>query len=75
MPRTDDAAAHTSNWRMVLFIDGTLGVLVSVAGLVLAVAVNAGAGIAVVIIGAGYTALVGARARRWARLRREAGAG
>jgi hypothetical protein len=75
MRGTDDSAAHASNWRTVLVVDGTLGMLVSVAGLVLAFAVNPVAGAAAAAVGAGYTALVGARARRWARLRREAPGG
>jgi len=57
MPRTDDSAAYAGNWRAVLAFDAVLGVV----------------GILVVAVGAAYTALVGARARRWARLRREAG--
>jgi hypothetical protein len=73
MPRTDDSAAYAGNWRAVLAFDATLGVVTSAAGLVIALAVSAVVGILVVAVGAAYTALVGARARRWARLRREAG--
>jgi len=57
----------------VLAFDAVLGVVTSLAGLVIALAVSAVVGILVVAVGAAYTALVGARARRWARLRREAG--
>ena len=73
MPRTDDSAAYAGNWRAVLAFDAVLGVLTSIAGFVIALAVSAVVGILVVALGAAYTALVGARARRWARLRREAG--
>jgi len=73
MPRTDDSAAYAGNWRAVLAFDAVVGVVTSLAGLVLALAVSAVVGILVVAVGAAYTALVGARARRWARLRREAG--
>jgi len=73
MPRTDDSAAYAGNWRAGLAFDAVLGVVTSLAGLVIALAVSAVVGILVVAVGAAYTALVGARARRWARLRREAG--
>jgi hypothetical protein len=73
MRRTDDSAAYAGNWRAVLTFDAILGVVTSGAGLVIALAVSAVVGILVVAVGAAYTALVGARARRWARLRREAG--
>jgi hypothetical protein len=73
MPRTDDSAAYASNWRAVLALDAVIGVVTSVAGLVIALAISAVVGILVVAVGAAYTALVGARARRWARLRREGG--
>jgi hypothetical protein len=73
MRRTDDSAAYADNWRAVLAFDAVLGVVTSLAGLVITLAVSAVVGILVVAVGATYTALVGARARRWARLRREAG--
>jgi hypothetical protein len=73
MVRTDDSAALAPNWRRVLVVDAALGVIVSVAGVVLALLVSVAVGFLVVAVGAAYTALVGSRARRWARLRREAG--
>jgi hypothetical protein len=73
MPRTDDSAAYASNWRSVLAFDALIGVATSLAGLVIAVTVSVVVGMLVVALGAAYTALVGARARRWARLRRQAG--
>jgi hypothetical protein len=73
MPRTDDSAAYASNWRPVLALDAVIGVVTSLAGFVIALVVSIVVGGLVVALGAAYTALVGARARRWARLRREAG--
>ena len=70
--RTDDSTAHASNWRVVLGVDAVLGILVSLAGVAVAVWGNAAVGAAVAALGAGYVALVGARARRWSRLRRSA---
>ena len=73
MPRTDDSAAYAANWRTLLIVDAGLGVVVLVAGVALAVAVNVVVGTLVVAVGAAYTSLVASRARRWARLRRQAG--
>jgi hypothetical protein len=73
MPRTDDSAAHAANWRTLLVVDAGLGVVVIVAGVALAVAVNVVVGTLVLAVGAAYTSLVASRARRWLRLRRQAG--
>jgi hypothetical protein len=73
MRRTDDSAAYASNWRTVLAFDALIGVVTSLAGLILALAWSVVVGVLVVALGAAYTSLVGTRARRWARLRREAG--
>jgi hypothetical protein len=73
MPRTDDSAAHAANWRTLLIVDAGLGLVVLVAGVALAAAVNVVVGTLVVAVGAAYTALVASRARRWVRLRRQAG--
>ena len=40
MPRTDDSAAYAANWRTLLIVDAGLGVVVLVAGVALAVAVE-----------------------------------
>jgi hypothetical protein len=72
MPRTDDSAAHAANWRTLLIVDASLGLVVLVAGVALALAVNVVVGTLVVAVGAAYLALVASRARRWVRLRREA---
>ncbi len=71
--RTDDSAARAPNWKTVLAVDAAVGVIVSVAGVVLALVVNAAVGVVVIALGAAYSALVGSRARRWARIRRESG--
>jgi hypothetical protein len=73
MPRTDDSAALAANWRTVLVADAALGVIASLVGVVLILAVTVVGGVLLVAAGAWYSALVGLRARRWARLRREAG--
>ncbi len=70
MLRTDDSAAYASNWRAVLAVDALLGLVVALAGVAAALAVNVVVGTAMVALGAAYLALVGSRARRWARLRR-----
>jgi hypothetical protein len=70
MLRTDDSAAFASNWRAVLAVDAFVGLVVALAGVAAALAVNLVVGTAMVALGAGYLALVGSRARRWARLRR-----
>jgi hypothetical protein len=73
MPRTDDSAAHAANWRTLLIVDACLGLVVVIAGAAMAVAVNVVVGTLFVAVGALYVSLVAARARRWNRLRREAG--
>jgi hypothetical protein len=73
MPRTDDSAAFASNWRTVLAVDGSVGLTVVIGGAVLAVIANLLVGTMVVALGAAYLALVGSRARRWVRLRRQSG--
>jgi hypothetical protein len=73
MPRTDDSAAFASNWRTVLAVDGSVGLTVVIGGAALAVIANLLVGTMVVALGAAYLALVGSRARRWVRLRRQSG--
>lgn len=68
MPR--DAAAYASNWRVVLAVDAAVGVLASLAGVAVALLVSWAIGVALVVLGASYDALVAVRARRWSRLRR-----
>jgi hypothetical protein len=73
MLRTDDSAAYASNWRAVLAVDGAIGVIISLVGVVLALLLAAVVGLLVIALGAAYAALVVTRARRWSRLRRDAG--
>jgi hypothetical protein len=72
MVRLDDSAAFASNWRVVLAMDAALGAIVSMIGVVVAVAVSIAIGIVMVVAGVAYLALVGVRARRWQRMRRQA---
>jgi hypothetical protein len=70
MLRTDDSAAHASNWKVVLAVDASLGIVISVVGVALCFLYRAAVGLSFIALGSGYTATVGARARRWAQLRR-----
>jgi hypothetical protein len=71
--RTDHPAAFAANWRTVLLVDAAVGLVAVVAGVVLVLAVTVVGGLALTVAGAGYASLVAVRARRWARLRRDAG--
>jgi hypothetical protein len=76
MGRTDSSAgsaAYAANWRTVLLVDGAFGLVALIAGLVLALTVTIVGGVLLAVAGAGYAALVAVRARRWVRLRRQAG--
>ncbi len=75
MPRTDDSTAYAANWRSVLAVDAGLGAVVALVGVVVALSVNAALGVVLGASGAAYVALVGVRARRWARLRRSSESG
>jgi hypothetical protein len=74
MRKTDDTVAYASNWRMVLAFDAALGGVMLLVGAAIVVLglTNAIVGAVVAIAGAAYVGLVGARARRWLRLRRAA---
>ena len=65
-----DGAAYASNWRTVLAVDASLGVVLAALGVLAAVLVDPIAGMVLVAVGVGYLAAVGSRARRWSRLRR-----
>lgn len=66
---TDDRAAYAANWKTVLLVDAAIGWVVVFVGLFLANALG------LVLVGAGgaYLFLGLRRARRWKRLRAEAG--
>lgn len=66
----DDSAAYAVNWRVVLVADALVGVVVVIAGVVALLAWNAVVGAMLILVGAVYVGLIGARARRWSRLRR-----
>jgi hypothetical protein len=66
----NDAAAYASNWRTVLAVDAALGVVLAAFGVLAAVLVDPVAGVVLAAVGVGYLAAIGARARRWSRLRR-----
>ncbi len=74
MARSRDNAAYAANWRQVIAADAAVGALGVAVGLIVLFALNA------VVIGAGLAALgvvyllaVARRARRWLRLRADAG--
>jgi hypothetical protein len=73
MPRRDESAAYAANWRTVVAADALIGGATSVAGVVLALVLTIVGGVLLIAVGAWYLSLVGLRARRWARLRRDAG--
>jgi len=73
MRRTNDSAALAVNWRTVLAVDAAVGLVVLIAGLVVALAATVAGGVLLAVSGAAYASMVAVRARRWDRLRREAG--
>jgi hypothetical protein len=73
MPRRDDSAAYAANWHAVLAADAVIGVVTSIGGVVLALALTLVGGGLLIAVGAWYLSLVALRARRWAGLRRDAG--
>jgi hypothetical protein len=66
-------AALAPNWRTVLAVDASIGVLVSVAGIMLMLAWNLVVGSFIGACGLTYVVLVARRYGQWHRLRREAG--
>jgi hypothetical protein len=67
------AAAYARNWRTVLAVDAGMGVVLLLAGVVLAVVWNPVAGGFMGSLGLVYVVLVARRARAWRQLRRDAG--
>ena len=74
-PTTAHPAAFAGNWRTVVGLDLLLGVAAVGVGVVLAIGSHRGAGVVLSVLGTVYTTMVTLRARRWARLRREANSG
>jgi hypothetical protein len=62
-----------SNWRQVLLVDALFGVIVVLAGAVMAALLWAAAGGIIIVLGGLYLGFGVARWRRWVRLRVEAG--
>ncbi len=66
-------AAYAVNWKVVLFVDASMGLAVVVAGLIALIAWNFWVGAFLMLCGCTYVAMVGRRADQWRRLRRDAG--
>lgn len=71
--RPGPAAAYAPNWKTVLAVDASIGLVVLVAGVAGAIAWNPLAGGFVGSLGFVYVAFVARRARDWQALRRDAG--
>lgn len=66
-------AALAPNWRTVLAVDAGMGLVLLLAGIVLAVVWSPVGGGFMGSLGLVYLVLVARRARAWAQLRRDAG--
>lgn len=73
MPRFDDTAALAENWRTVLAADAALGVIALLGGIFVLLFIHVLAGAAGCLLGVAYLALIFQRAKKWKRLRDEAG--
>ncbi len=62
---------RASNWRTPIIVDTTIGVLIGIIGLVLAIAWSPLPGGAIGAAGLTYAAIAISRGRRWARIRRD----
>lgn len=71
--RPGHPAAYAVNWRQVLLVDASMGLVVLVAGVVVMFVWNLWIGSAVGALGAAYMAAVYLRYRRWKATREEAG--
>lgn len=65
--------AYAVNWKTVLVVDGAMGAVVALAGLVAMVVWNFILGVFLAGLGLFYVAMVVRRGRGWQHLRREAG--
>jgi hypothetical protein len=68
-----DEVAYAANWRAVLAVDASLGVVAAVAGVVVVALVSVVGGSLLVLGGLLYVAAVARRYVRWQRLRTDAG--
>ncbi len=66
-------AAYAVNWKTVLIIDGAMGAVVALAGVVAIAVWNLALGVVLTGLGCFYVAMVVRRGRAWQRLRRDAG--
>jgi hypothetical protein len=66
-------AAYAVNWLTVLLVDGAMGAVVVIAGLVALIAWNFYLGAFLMLVGCLYVAMVVRRGNHWRRLRRDAG--
>ena len=70
--RTPEDTAYAANWRTVLLVDAAVGAVVAAVGVVLLFKIPTLGGF-LLSGGIVYDVVVARRARRWARLRRDAG--
>lgn len=66
-------AAYAVNWKVVLFVDALMGLVVVAGGLVALVVWNFWVGAFLMLCGCAYVGMVARRADQWRRLRRDAG--
>jgi hypothetical protein len=71
--RPGHPAAYASNWRQVLLVDGAMGAVVLVGGIVAMVVWNLWIGAAIGALGGVYVVAVALRYRRWKATREQAG--
>jgi len=71
--RTGPTTAYAVNWKVVLLVDGAMGAVVALAGLVALVVWNFALGVFLTGLGLFYVAMVVRRGRIWQQLRQQAG--
>ena len=71
--RRGPTTAYAVNWKTVLVVDGAMGAVVALAGLVAMVVWNFALGVFLTGLGLFYVAMVVRRGRVWQQLRRQEG--
>jgi hypothetical protein len=71
--RPGHPAAYASNWKTVLVVDGLVGVVLLIAGIVLSIAWNPVVGGFIGACGLVYVAFIAKRAQQWRGWREDAG--
>ncbi len=66
-------AAYAVNWKVVLFVDALMGLVVVAGGLVALVLWNFWVGAFLMLCGCVYVGMVARRGDQWRRLRQDAG--